>query len=255
MLHASSWQAIPSVHGGGYLLDRLYLGDWEDYASSMVLDHLFVFVKDLDAAKALGKELGLTETYQRTHKGQGTANICFCFENAFLELLFLTDSAEATSPPIARTKLFERSQWHTQPSCPVGIAWRLTADEIAPAFPQWMFAPEYLPSGIGIPVAIESDADTSPMLFQSPGTTAPLEWPAERKGDLQGAAGLRRISRVILTLPRNYVIGPVLSELAQKLDIDLCAGSTSRWSVVLLVEQANGTLKKLEVLSASKESA
>ncbi len=61
----------------------------------MQLDHIFHFVQDLEAAETLGRSLGLAETYRRNHVGQGTANICYCFENAFLELLLLTDRSEA----------------------------------------------------------------------------------------------------------------------------------------------------------------
>jgi hypothetical protein len=220
----------------------------------MELDHLFVFVKNLDAAKAMGKALGLTETYQRTHKGQGTANICFCFDNAFLELLFLTDSVEATSPLIARTKLLERSQWRTQQSCPVGIAWRLTAEETAPTFPQWMFTPAYLPPGAQIPIATESDAEVNPMLFQSPGTSAPQDWQAERKGDLQNAVGFRKIARVILTCPDNFVIGRTLDELTRTIDLVVRRGTIDRWGVTMVVQHADGTMRNLELLRADENA-
>ncbi len=135
----------------------------------MQLDHVFLFVRDLKAAEEIGRSLGLTETYRRDHVGQGTANICYCFENAFLELLVLTDRSQAESPAIARTGLARRASWRETGACPVGIAWRRDRQEAPPSFSTWQFRPPYLPDGMHIPVADESDDPTVPLLFQSPG--------------------------------------------------------------------------------------
>jgi hypothetical protein len=45
------------------------------------IDHLFVFIEpDGPEIEAL-RRLGLVETYRRAHPGQGTANVCFAFDN------------------------------------------------------------------------------------------------------------------------------------------------------------------------------
>jgi hypothetical protein len=90
----------------------------------MELDHLFCFVEPDGAAIAALETQGLAVSYRRDHIGQGTANACFVFDNAFLELLWLTDATDACSPAIARTKLWQRSQWQNQKTCPYGLAWR-----------------------------------------------------------------------------------------------------------------------------------
>ncbi len=67
--------------------------------SNLSLCHVFVFVKP-GAPEATGLyAAGMVESYRRRHPGQGTANVCFCFDNAFLELLWVTSEAEVTSPP------------------------------------------------------------------------------------------------------------------------------------------------------------
>lgn len=62
------------------------------------IDHVFLFIEpggpEIDALQ----RLGFTETYRRAHPGQGTANVCFAFDNLYLELLWLTSEAEARSP-------------------------------------------------------------------------------------------------------------------------------------------------------------
>lgn len=51
------------------------------------LDHIFVCVKP-NAPEAIAlNNFGLHEGRRRTHQGQGTVNVCFFFQNAYLELL------------------------------------------------------------------------------------------------------------------------------------------------------------------------
>ncbi|MEO1271293.1 MAG: hypothetical protein AAFX99_24640, partial [Myxococcota bacterium] len=70
---------------------------------------------------------GLVETYRRAHPGQGTANVCYALDNAFLELLWVVDLDEALSPAIRRTGLALRSEWKRHGISPFGIAWRLSS--------------------------------------------------------------------------------------------------------------------------------
>ncbi|MBK8213640.1 MAG: VOC family protein [Myxococcales bacterium] len=50
----------------------------------MELDHLFVFVDGPSEAEEALTLLGLDETYRRVHPGQGTANVCCAFDDAYL---------------------------------------------------------------------------------------------------------------------------------------------------------------------------
>ncbi|MCZ8195699.1 MAG: VOC family protein, partial [Aquidulcibacter sp.] len=110
----------------------------------MQLDHVFIFVDQKASAILDLVSKGLAVSYRRDHVGQGTANACFVFDNAFLELLYLTSETDARLAPIERTKLWERSQWQAMHTCPYGIAWR--GDDIGIA--TWPFMPPYLPQGV-----------------------------------------------------------------------------------------------------------
>jgi hypothetical protein len=179
---------------------------------ALAIDHVFLFVQpdgpELDALR----RLGLTETYRRAHPGQGTANVCFAFDNLFLELLWLTNAAEARNPAIARTRLWERSQWRKQGACPFGIAVR---GQLAGAgLPTWDYRPPYLPEGLSIPVATASDDPALPMVFISPGTEGPVDWPEARRGQLQWPAGFGPVLAVEVGLPAHPGSGSLLFALA-----------------------------------------
>lgn len=150
------------------------------------LDHVFVF-DDRGGGDthlfSLLREHGLQPTYMREHVGQGTANVCYAFDNAFLEILFLTGTAEEADPQVVRTGLWSRGQWKETGASRYGIAWRSTAEQ--PPVPCWDYVPSYLPVGMSIPVATFSDDLRQPMCFRSPGTAAPRDWPPERRNSLQ----------------------------------------------------------------------
>ena len=178
----------------------------------MEIDHLFFFIEPDGPEIGALQRLGLTETYRRSHPGQGTANVCFAFDNLFLELLWLTSEAEARSPAIARTGLWERSQWFRSDACPFGIAVRGTL-----AFggvPTWDYRPPYLPDGVSIPVVCDGDDQTLPMVFVSPGVQRPVDWPEVRRGPLQKPAGFGEVLSVEIGLPMPAAAAPLWGAMA-----------------------------------------
>jgi hypothetical protein len=180
----------------------------------MELDHVFVLIEPGGPELTYLRSLGLTETYRRKHPGQGTENICFCFDNLFLECLWITSPDEATSDPIARTGLYERSQWHTRFTSPFGLAWRDSPATPPIDIATWPFRPPYLPPGMTIAVATDSDDPRQPMMFKSPGSTPPRSWPPEKRGALQDHAGFTEITSVVLHQPSTAPPSPALLTLA-----------------------------------------
>ncbi|HSK41670.1 MAG TPA: VOC family protein, partial [Arenibaculum sp.] len=75
------------------------------------IDHVFVFVEP-GAPEARGlASAGLRESFRRRHPGQGTANVCYCLDDAYLELLWVDDAAAVASEAVAPTRLAERAAW------------------------------------------------------------------------------------------------------------------------------------------------
>ena len=57
--------------------------------AAIELDHLLVFVEPAEAAPGGAvferlAALGLEPSFARRHAGQGTANLCYAFDNAYL---------------------------------------------------------------------------------------------------------------------------------------------------------------------------
>ena len=213
----------------------------------MQLDHVFCFVSPGGVEIAAMEALGLRVSYQRAHPGQGTANACFVFENAFIELLWITAEVEARSSLIARTRLWERSLWRKTNFSPFGIAWRGEA----PRIDTWPFAPAYLPLGVTIPVASDGDDPRQPMMFQSPGRAAPTEWPTERHGGFQHSAGWTRIHVSELMLPMGVTASPALQELASGLNFVVKATNGPLHGLRLNLERPDGSTQPLDLPQAA----
>ncbi|HEY0836833.1 MAG TPA: VOC family protein [Azospirillum sp.] len=157
------------------------------------LCHVFAFVTPGAPEAAALEAAGLRESFRRAHPGQGTANACWCFDNAYLELLWVEDAAALAGPAIARTHLAERARWRETGASPFGIAVRG-----ATPFAAWTYAPPYLPAGLSIPVALSAEDPRQPFLFRSPGDARPDAWTDGRAGGRQAAAGLAEIAGVHL---------------------------------------------------------
>ena len=193
------------------------------------IDHVFVFPSDLERLRHRLEGVGLEPSFERDHPGQGTANVCYCFDNLYLELLWVKDAAARLNPHVARTALIERGTG-AMSACPVGIAWR-----DGPGRPldlkTWNYAAPFLPAGSSIDVAIESESPQAPFLFRSPGTSPPSEWSDGRQGNLQRAAGITAVEEVLLEYPMDRRPGPALTELTEHTILTL--KPARRWSFSL----------------------
>jgi hypothetical protein len=178
------------------------------------IDHVFVFIAPGAPEAAALTKLGLTESFRRPHPGQGTANACFCFDNAYLELLWIADAHEAATCALARSGIAARAGWRQTGASPFGIALRSADPAAALPFPSWDYTAPFLPAGMTIPVATASDDPRQPLLFRSPGNARPDQWTDGRAGAHQSAAGLAEITGVRLVFPAGVTPDPVFDTLA-----------------------------------------
>ena len=65
-----------------------------------MIDHILMFVEADSLEIDNLASLGFMQTYRRIHPGQGTQNVCYCFDNLFLELLWVNDCDAARSDAI-----------------------------------------------------------------------------------------------------------------------------------------------------------
>jgi hypothetical protein len=132
------------------------------------LDHVFV-AASVDAPEILLlRAAGFTDTPAHDHPGQGTASRRIFFENAYLELIWLTDARAAGSPPVLRTGLRERAD-PTRTGSPFGFGLRFPRDPMPdPPFETWRYSPAYLPEGMAFEMAANSDDPRAPLIFVLP---------------------------------------------------------------------------------------
>lgn len=129
------------------------------------IDHVFVFCDRQAPEQSLFTAKGLQIGVRREHPGQGTANVCFGFANAYLELLWLHDEAGARHPMVKPLGLQERARWRETNASPFGICVRPETTGEAPPFVSWDYRPAYLPPDLAIHMACNSGVVGEPLLF------------------------------------------------------------------------------------------
>jgi len=195
-------------------------------AMTFEFDHLFILT-DIGASEANRlSSFGLVEGGSRIHRGQGTANRCFFFHNAMLELLWIHDPEEAKSEAIHQTRLWERSTNRNNGACPFGICLRpAKGSEDTVAFSSWAYRPPYLPETMSIAVGTNSDVLTEPMLFQISFGKRPDLYSAQKSQPLDHGVGFREITRVELVSPAAKNSSPELEAVLETNQLKLRIGT------------------------------
>lgn len=202
------------------------------------LGHVFIFVDHRDAALSALADCGLSQSYGRAQRGQGTANVVACFDNACLEILWADDTAEMQAVPVSRTRLAERARWRDTGACPFGIG--LTGGM---PFPYWDYRSPALPAGTSLSVALASEDPRQPFLFRCLNEARPDTWTDGLSGNRQKMAGLTEIIGVHLDLPAGA--SPSLHTLADRGILTLKKAVTPR--LLLSVAAADGGHKVLSL--------
>ncbi len=211
------------------------------------LCHVFVLVEP-GAPEAAGLErAGLRESFRRTHPGQGTANVCYCFDNAYLELLWVVDGAELASPAVAPTRLAERAAWRRTGASPFGIALRTEPPEAPLPFATWDYRAPFLPPGLALPVARSSADPRQPFLFRSLGRARPDQWTDGRAGGRQRGAGLAELSALHLTLPPGLEPAAELRQLERAGLLTLGTGEDGPGMLLTLSRVGGGPPRRLSL--------
>jgi hypothetical protein len=172
------------------------------------LDHVFFATPDLARVERTLSDIGLKFSRHVVHQGQGTANACAVFRNAFFEVLGIHDADALKSELVHPLALWERIQWAETGACPLGVCYRAfdgILDVGSLPFESWHYKPTYLPSGASIPVVTPRRTLAEPLIF--------LSADANRRTNLQEAAArygeTRTLTGVTLRRPSD---APPLSD-------------------------------------------
>lgn len=72
---------------------------------------MFLCVEEIATAERAVADFGIHVGLRAVHGGQGTANACAFFGNAYLELLSRHDDQDLQSPVVRPLALWERIHW------------------------------------------------------------------------------------------------------------------------------------------------
>src|SRR5437870_5743737 len=111
-------------------------------------DHLYICVSTGAPEAGALATFGLSEGAPNVHPGQGTACRRFFFSNAYLELLWIADPAEAQTKSVKPTCLWERWTARAKGMCPFGLGFRPSSACEDPPFGAFKYQPSYLPPGL-----------------------------------------------------------------------------------------------------------
>ncbi len=140
------------------------------------LDHVFVCVPNELEVTDILVEFGLNLSARRIHKGQGTANRCVYFNNAYLELLLHNDEKDLQSQSVQPVSLWERMHWRKTGASPFGVAFRFVKDTKQDIpLETWSYHAPFLPDGAIIPIVTPFNSIQEPLVFLSLVTKAPIE--------------------------------------------------------------------------------
>lgn len=132
----------------------------------MQLDHLFICCENASVAEQSLVAFGLQFGLHSVHPGQGTANSCAFFENAYLELLSPHDDNELQSEIVRPLALWERLHWRQTGASPFGVAFR--SDDKGSAVKTWHYDAPFLRPGLGLPIVTPQRMPDEPLIFLIP---------------------------------------------------------------------------------------
>jgi len=178
---------------------------------ALTFDHVFICSDNPQAAERALTDFGLQFSRRRIHCGQGTANACAFFDNAYLELLWRHDDDELQSEVVGPVGLWQRVRWRETGASPFGIAFRPEGNEVP--VETWPYLAPFLPAGANLPIVTPLFRWQEPLAFISPASQAPVTLPPERQPPLDHRGGHHRLTGVTVYKPDGQEISEGLKEL------------------------------------------
>ena len=147
------------------------------------LDHICIWVSpDAPEKEALVKSGFKLDEEVNFHHGQGTASITLSFENAYIELVWVTDEeVVARTGQAINTNLLARAHWTDTGACPFGIALRRkNGSTAALPFAVRSFHAEWMRANDTVLYAESGSNLSTPLIFVIPPA---MDWAAAVEGD------------------------------------------------------------------------
>jgi hypothetical protein len=166
---------------------------------SIEFDHVFVCTQHGAPEADLLSGAGFTEGQPNMHVGQGSSCRRFFFRNAYLELIWVHDVAEASRDVVAALGLCERSHYARTSASPFGIGLR-AGREVQLPFATWSYQAKYLAAGDGLEIVTAAHAYKEPLVFLMRGGMRPDQYPATRRQPLDHPCRAEEITGLQVTV-------------------------------------------------------
>ena len=180
---------------------------------ALTFDHVFICSENPAEAERALTDFGLQFGRRRIHRGQGTANACAFFDNAYLELLWRHDDDELQSEAVGPVGLWQRVRWRETGASPFGIAFRPEGGEVP--VETWPYLAPFLPGGANLPIVTPRFQWREPLTFISLTSQAPATLPPERRPPLDHRGGHHRLTAVTIYKPEGQEISVGLKDLCK----------------------------------------
>jgi len=113
----------------------------------MDINHIFIFTGDNGSVADELVSFGLTEGSSRVHKGQGTSNRTFPFNNFYLEIVWVHNENEIKSNLVKPTGLWQRAGFDKNNFLPFGLIFDFSEETDSLFENAVRYQPEYFPQG------------------------------------------------------------------------------------------------------------
>lgn len=163
----------------------------------MKIDHFFIFSSNKGQIANELVEFGITEGSNRIHRGQGTANRKFYFDNFFLEVLWVDNESDIRSEQTSKTKLWERSQFEKSGHSPFGLCLVNSKSTDLLFQDSLVYQPNYFPQGMSIDIITNEKTPQLPWTFRLPYRDIQKK-PNE---PTKHANGIKKLTKVIFEYP------------------------------------------------------
>jgi hypothetical protein len=160
---------------------------------TLELDHFFILTDTAPHCVEQLTALGLIEGSSNSHTGQGTANHRFFCRNLMLELLHISDAAEANNGPAGKLRLTERSGSDT--ASPFGLVFKQGGGSQKEPFPGWRYHPDYFSGVRYFHIGESADRLVEPLCIYMPFDLQPT------KNEPSQASRFDRITKLIISVP------------------------------------------------------
>jgi len=134
----------------------------------MEIDHIFIFSNSKGKEADQLVKFGLIEGSNRIHKGQGTTNRKFYFENFFLEVLWVINEEEINESPAKETQLGKRANYKKNGFSRFGLCLLNTAETDELFEGAQIYQPNYFPPEMSIDILPNKENPKLPWTFRLP---------------------------------------------------------------------------------------